>query len=56
MDLSICAAFYRIEGKVAACRKKSFEKVDGSSQKSLEKVCAFVYVRDKDKARRKEPC
>ncbi len=53
---SICAAFYRIKGKVATCHKKSLEKVDGSSQNSLEKVCAFVYDRDNDKARRKEPC
>ncbi len=56
MDLSICAAFCRIKGKVATCHKKSLEKVDGSSQNSIEKVCAFVYVRDNDKARRKEPC
>ncbi len=39
MDLSICAAFYRIKGKVAACHKKSFEKVDGSFKNSIEKVC-----------------
>lgn len=56
MDLSIYAAFYCIKGKVAARHKKSLEKVDGSSQNSLEKVCTFVYDRDNDKARRKEPC
>jgi len=48
--------FYRILGKVAACHKKSFEKVDSLSQNSLEKVCDFAYDRDNGKARRKELC
>ncbi len=51
-----CAAFYCFKGKVADCHKKSLEKVDGYFKNSFEKVCAFAYNRDNDKARRKEPC